>query len=98
MSRFEAENDPPIGGDRDAPETRQVALQRMQPETGQIHVLRSFRLIKAGQCSSDLLNVVRIEAAMIGSFVEPFQSAVSKPLDHEACCNVTSVTCQSRGG
>ncbi len=79
----EAENDAPVGAQRDRPKTLQVSLQRMQAKARNRHVLRTARLVQAGQDAGDLVGVLRVEFAAVVILEQPPQSLVPETQDHE---------------
>jgi hypothetical protein len=56
---FKPENDPPVGPDNDTPKSGIVALELVQPETWQVHILGLCRALQTGQHARDLLDMVR---------------------------------------
>src|SRR5665213_380637 len=68
---LEAENDSPVRPHRDAPKSRQITLERVQPEAGQRQVVRFGRTIEASQHALDFLDVLRVEPAPIVIVIEP---------------------------
>jgi hypothetical protein len=82
VAGIEAENDAPVGPDGHGPEPGQITLERMQPETGEIHLADLVGFIEARENALDLVHLVRPELASIASLVEPPQSAMPKAPDH----------------
>ena len=70
IALFEAENDAPVGTDGDAPITRELAFQRVQPKARQIELLRACRHIEPGQHARDLICMLRVHLAPIVVFIK----------------------------
>jgi hypothetical protein len=58
VAGFETKNDPPIGPHCNAPKISKISLQRMQPETGQVHIGRLSRAIQNGQNILDFRGMI----------------------------------------
>jgi hypothetical protein len=71
VASIEVENDTPVGPDGHGPEAGQVALERMQPETGQVHLADLIRLIETRENALDLVDLIRPELAPIALLVQP---------------------------
>lgn len=76
VSALEAEDDPPIGPYRYAPEPRQLALERMQAKARQRHVIGSRRAIQARQHNPDLIDVLGVHPTPVVDLVQAPQAAM----------------------
>jgi hypothetical protein len=56
---IEAENDPPIGANSDAPKPGKVARQRVQMEAQQIHIVGVGRYVQLRQHTGDFRCMLR---------------------------------------
>jgi hypothetical protein len=72
-----AENHPPVGPYGHGPRTFHLAFERMQPETGQIHMGSCSGGVKRGQNIPQLVNMFRVYPAWVILFKEAFQSLVA---------------------
>jgi len=66
----ESEGYPPISGYRDGVVSLQFALQRMEPEPRQIHIVRTLASIKHRQNISELLEMLRRDPSCRSTIVE----------------------------
>ena len=66
------EDHPPIGPHRHCPKAFQLALERMQPETGQVHVRHRRGSFKTRQDVAQLICVVRNYSARVVVLVKRF--------------------------
>jgi hypothetical protein len=82
VALLETENDAPVGTDGDAPITRELAFQRVQPKARQIELLRACRHIEPGQHARNLICMLRVHLAPVVVFVKAAQAAMSKATDH----------------
>ena len=87
----EAENDAPVARDADRPESRQIALQGMQPVSGQVHVGGLGRLVQTGKDAFHLVGLLGRHPAPIPLLIEELQPLVSKSNDHELECNPSPI-------
>jgi len=81
---LDAEDDPPIRLNRNAPEAGEGAFQGMQAPTGQVHVLGPGRSIKAREHASDLLDVNGVQSTCAVILIEAFEPTMANPPDHPA--------------
>jgi hypothetical protein len=88
ISIFKAEDDPPIGADRDREETFQIPLKMMQTKGRQVHALDLFRRVQRGKNDSDPRQHVRWQPAAFIALKQSLQSFVAKALDHGNYCKV----------
>ena len=77
-----AEYDPPVGADRHGPKTSELALQCVQPETRQVHVLNCASRIETGKDVTQFHGVFGADPARIVLFVKAFQPPVPNRPDH----------------
>ena len=82
VAGIEAKDDAPIRPDGHGPEPDQITLERMQPETRQVHLANLVGFIETRQNALDLVDLIRPELAPIAFLVQPLQSAVPKAPDH----------------
>ena len=67
---LKSENDPPVGADRHRPEPVIAASEAVQPEAGQIHIVRGRRRIEAHRNVSHPLAVFRMDAPIVATLHE----------------------------
>ena len=79
---LEASDDSPVGANRDGPEPAQVASERMQAETGQVHLFRNVRRIQLRKDVFDPVANVRPDLRFVASLVQPSQSSMPEAPDH----------------
>jgi hypothetical protein len=82
VALLEAEDDPPVGANGDAPIPGKLALQRMQPEAGQVELVRSHRFIEPGEHAGDFIGMLGVDFAAVIVFVKASEAAMSKAPDH----------------
>jgi hypothetical protein len=82
ISIFKAENDPPIGADRDSEKTFQIPLEGMQSKGRQVHALKLFRRVQGRKNDPDPSQHVRWQLAAFIALKQPLQSFVAKALDY----------------
>jgi hypothetical protein len=74
IALFEAEDDAPVGGDLDCSEAVQFALERVEPETGGIHVGHGRCGVQTAQDPTNLGDLVGRSApavALLGQTLQP---------------------------
>ena len=81
ISIFKAENDPPIGADRDSEKTFQIPLEGMQSKGRQVHTLKLFRRVQGRKNDPDPSQHVRWQFATFIAIEQSLQSFVAKALD-----------------
>src|SRR5207245_9507448 len=69
-----AKNHAPIRANRYRPKAFQPALERMQPESRQVHVCNGSRRIQTGENVTQLLRMLAHHATRVVVLIEPFQS------------------------
>jgi hypothetical protein len=82
VAAIEAEDSTPVGSYGHSPEPGQVALERVQPETGQVHLADLVSFIETRENALDLVDLIRPELAPIAFLIQPPQSAMLKAPDH----------------
>jgi hypothetical protein len=82
VALLEAKNDPPVGANRDAPITREIALERVQSPARQVELARLCRLIEPSQHARDFVSVLRVQFAAVVAFIEASEAPVAKPPNH----------------
>ena len=78
MHAFETEHDAPVSGHADRPLTDKIPLQRVKPESRQIHVRRSGRLVEACQNPLDLGNGSRRNSPSVRLLIEKLEALVAE--------------------
>lgn len=87
MAALDAEHNPPVRPHCDRPEALQVAFERMQPETRQIHVVRRSGTVQDEKDVPDLIQEVGADALPLTALEKPFQPLCLKfRITHE--CNL----------
>jgi hypothetical protein len=69
---LKAEDHTPVRPDSHAPKAFQVALERVEPETGEIHVFGLSGTVKDGEDIFDLLDVIGTDAFCFAVLEKPF--------------------------
>ena len=82
ISFGEATNHSPVGPNSNRPKAFPFALERVQPETRQIHVRNAASRIKARDNIAQLRSVVGKYAAPVVCIPKAFQSFVANRTDH----------------
>src|SRR3990172_1891048 len=77
-----AEHHSPVGANRDRPESFPVALERMEPESRQVHILNLPGSVEPRENVSQLLRVLREHPTWVVVLVKASQSLVTKRLNH----------------
>ena len=72
-----AKNHPPVCAYRYGPKTFELACERMQPETGHIHVSHDAGRVEPRENIAELPGVFGKNAARVVVFVKAFQSLVA---------------------
>ena len=85
---FEAEDHPPVAGNRDASVPLQFTLQRVKPVAGQVEVRGFASIVKVRQGERDPIRQGGTHSARIAALVHALQAAMTKPSDHEAVCRI----------
>ena len=80
---FEAEDHPPVAGNRDAPVPFQCALQRVKPVAGQVEIRWLAGIVKVRQGERNAIRQGGTHSARIAALVHALQAAMTKPSDHE---------------
>jgi hypothetical protein len=82
MAGLEAEDDAPVARDADGPIAFHISREGVKLEARKIHFLWIVGFVEAGKDTPDLVHPLRREALAIVSFIEPFEPAMPKALDH----------------
>jgi hypothetical protein len=82
MSIVEPKYDAPVGANRDAPKTFEPAFERVELETGKIHIRRNPGAVKNGEDVFDLLDQFGLQSSPFAMDKKSLESLVSKTLDH----------------
>jgi hypothetical protein len=72
-----AENHPPVRAHRYRPKPRELAFERMQPETRHIHIGHDAGGVEPRENVSERAGVLRENAARVVVFIKTFQPLVS---------------------
>src|SRR5216684_3384788 len=76
------ENHSPVRSNGHGVKTLQLALERMQPETRQVHICDGLRRVEPGENIAQLHHMLGQHAARVVVFVKAFQSLVADRPDH----------------
>src|SRR3990172_196642 len=79
---LETEDHAPVGADCYAPETPPVALERVQPEPRQVHVLRRAGPVQNGKNVPHLLHLIGADSLVLIALEQPLKPLVPEALDH----------------
>ncbi len=79
----EPKDDTPIRPYGDRPPSFTLALECMQPETWQIHVVKGCRSVECGQYVSQFVSVLRIDATRVIVYKELSQAFVTNRPYHD---------------
>jgi hypothetical protein len=80
---FKAEDDAPVGLNRDGPKSLQIALQRMPAISGQVKGLRRIGGVKNGENSFDSIQQIGANPASVAAFVKAFKASTLEVPNHE---------------
>src|ERR1700720_9924 len=86
---LEAERYAPITGNRYSPVALQVALKRVQPQAGKVHVVGPTAAVQHCKYITKLLAVPRCHASCCSPIIEGFQSSVLERLYHSTTWSVS---------
>lgn len=89
MYALETKYHSPIARNADRPIAGTIAFQRVQPETRQIHVGWSRRLVKTGQDAFDLGDLFRRESSPLSFLVQGQDPLMLEVKDHNATTTPT---------
>ena len=90
VSVLESKRHPAVARNRDRKSTRQIALEPVQPKSGQIDSVRPTTPIQRGQNSHQLCNVARRNLGRVAAHVKRLQATMTERFDHRSI-----VQCQS---
>jgi hypothetical protein len=82
VTLLEPEDHPPVRAESHAPEAFQAASERVEPETGKIHVFGLSGSVENGEDILRLLDVIGPDAFGFAILEKPFQPLVPKALNH----------------
>jgi hypothetical protein len=94
----EAENDSPICANPYRPEASEVALERMQPETGQVHIRNRSGGVEPDENVPKLDCVFRYHAARVVVLIKAFQTLLADRTDHISYRNALRNARQLKAG
>jgi hypothetical protein len=84
VASIEAKDDPPISRDGDRPEALQGALQRVQPQSREIHLSGHCCHIEAGKYSRNFVDDGRLQTSPFVLPVQAFEAFVPETPNHGA--------------
>jgi hypothetical protein len=90
----EAENKAPVTGNRNRPQTRQIAFKTMQAVSRQIHVFGFISLIQARKYPFELFRILRLHLPAVPILEEKAETFVPKAQNHLVEFNPAAVTPQ----
>jgi len=79
---LETKYNPPVGANGDTPEAGEIALEGVQAEAGEVHVLGARGAVQERQHTGDFIDMLSVQAAAVVVYVKPSQAAVSKAPYH----------------
>jgi hypothetical protein len=82
IALLEAKDNPPVAGDRDAPKTLQIALQRMKSIAGKRHLLSSISDVQPGEDILDPIELISPDLLPIAAQEQTSQSPMLERSDH----------------
>ena len=80
----EAEDNPPISGNADAPEPFQITFEHVQPVSGQIKRSNGLGGVQTAKNILDPPRLIRVDTAAITAVIKQFQTAMFECPDHFA--------------
>ena len=90
---LETEYHTPVGPYRNAPESFPVSFQRVESETGQVHVLWYAGAVQNGEDVLYLRNLVGTDPLSFVVFEQPLQTFVPEVLDHTCQGSMNTDNC-----
>jgi len=78
----EAEDDPPVAGNRNAPEWLQIALQGMKPVSGQVEVRWPTGVVEVRESNRETVGLIGADSATVSSLVQALETPVTEPAYH----------------
>ena len=94
ITALKAEDDTPVSRHRDRPVAGEVAPQRVQSESRQVHVARLGRFIETGENTFDLGEQIGRNAPTVTPFEQTLEPCVAKANDDVQSCNLSRDTLQ----
>jgi len=94
---FEAKRNAPVTTDSDSPGAAALALELVQVEPWQIHILRRSRRMKAAQNQTNALSLICLDSGARVTEKESLETAMPESPDHSSSVtqNVTGYNCAS---
>lgn len=89
-----AKDHSPIAGHADRPKARQIALERVEPHTRSVHVIRLQSDVQRGKYPTQSANVISPYTLGIAGLVEGLEAFMSEGFDHEVIVNPCFTPCQ----
>jgi len=74
----EAEDDPPVAGNRNAPEWLQITLQGMKPVSGQVEVRWSTGVVEVRESNRETVGLIGADSATVISLVQALEAPVTE--------------------
>ena len=78
IASVEAEDDPPVAGNRNAPERLQIALQGMKPVSGQVEVRWSTGVVEVRESNRETVGLIGADSATVISLIQALQGPVTE--------------------
>ena len=88
VSIFETKSNPPVSGNRNAPVSLKISLQRVKPVTGQVEVRGTPGNIQVGQHQGDAVDQVWTHLARITVLVQAPETSMTETSDHAEVCRI----------
>jgi hypothetical protein len=88
MAIVEAERDAPISGNRHRPITSKASLERVQSETGDVHIVGSMAAVQYRKYVAKFFKVRRCDPFCRSPIVKSFEPAMLERPDHAQSCDV----------
>lgn len=77
-----AEDDSPVCPDGHGPKAFELAFERMEPETGKVHIRDDSRSVEPHQNIAQFLGVLARDTALVVIFIKAFEALVADRPDH----------------
>ena len=78
LAFVEAEDDPPVAGNRNTPERLQITLQRMKPVSGQVEVRWSAGVVEVRESNRETVGLIGADPATVISLVQALETPVTE--------------------
>ncbi len=79
---FKGEGESPIAADTHCPVTLEVAMKRMQPPSGSVHVFRSSGVVEGEKLFPQPFGMTGLNFRLRSASEEQFNSLVAETFDH----------------